>query len=227
MKDILTGRSEAHLTKLLPSEKLVHKELAPAFNKLQLAAKDEGFDLQIISSFRAYEQQLHIWNNKAQGKRTLLDDKGEPLDFNKLNKEEVVKAIMRWSAVPGASRHHWGTDIDVFDANMLEASQVQLTPQEVAPDGPMGKLHQWLDKLIGNNESFGFFRPYAHDNGGVAPEMWHLSYAPVSVDYYNEYTLDVFIENLEGSDILLKEILLKDPKYYFETYVSNIIAPPF
>ena len=24
-------------------------------------------------------------------------------------------AILLWSALPGASRHHWGTDFDVFD----------------------------------------------------------------------------------------------------------------
>ena len=28
--------------------------------------------------------------------------------------------------------------------------------------------------------AFGFFRPYTTDRGGVAPEPWHLSYAPVA-----------------------------------------------
>ena len=28
--------------------------------------------------------------------------------------------------------------------------------------------------------SHGFYRPYARDHGGIAPERWHLSYAPVS-----------------------------------------------
>ena len=31
-------------------------------------------------------------------------------------------------------------------------------------------------------QSHGFYRPYATDRGGVAPERWHLSYAPLSVD---------------------------------------------
>ena len=31
-------------------------------------------------------------------------------------------------------------------------------------------------------ESYGFFRPYARDRGGVAPERWHLSYAPLALD---------------------------------------------
>jgi hypothetical protein len=29
-------------------------------------------------------------------------------------------------------------------------------------------------------ESRGFYRPYAVDRGGVAPERWHLSYAPLA-----------------------------------------------
>ena len=30
------------------------------------------------------------------------------------------------------------------------------------------------------DESEGFFRPYGEDRGGVAPERWHLSFAPLS-----------------------------------------------
>ena len=38
---------------------------------------------------------------------------------------------MRWSAIPGSSRHHWGTDLDVYDAAAVTPDyQVQLTPQE-------------------------------------------------------------------------------------------------
>ncbi len=226
-KKILTGQIETHLTKLPHSEKLVHKEIVADFIKLAAEAKKDGFDLQVISGFRSYEQQVNIWNRKALGKRALLDSDGHPLDYDKLKPKEIVAAIMRWSAIPGASRHHWGTEIDVFDGNGLEASQVQLTPQEVASDGPMGQLHLWLDERIQNNLSFGFFRPYEIDNGGVAPEKWHLSYAPVSNNYTQAYSLEVFKENIENSQIELKEILLKNLKYYYEQYVINICTSPF
>ena len=59
---------------------------------------------------------------------------------------------------------------------------MQLTPAEVAPGGPFDALHRWLDERMAAHASQGFFRPYARDCGGVAPERWHLSYAPLSCE---------------------------------------------
>ena len=88
-------------------------------------------------------------------------------------------AILRWSALPGTSRHHWGTDFDVFDARALPAgTALQLTPAECAPGGVMHPFHCWLDGFLARQKAF--FRPYCRDLGAVAPEPWHLSYAPVS-----------------------------------------------
>ena len=53
--------------------------------------------------------------------------------------------------------------------------------QEVAAGGLFDPLHRWLDERMAVNESHGFFRPYDKDRKGVAPERWHLSYAPRSV----------------------------------------------
>ena len=44
--------------------------------------------------------------------------------------------------------------------------------------GPMAPLSQWLSDVIDRDDAEGFFRPYVHDMGGVAPEAWHLSYRP-------------------------------------------------
>ena len=30
--------------------------------------------------------------------------------------DALIETILLWSALPGGSRHHWGTDVDVFDA---------------------------------------------------------------------------------------------------------------
>ncbi|NIM47861.1 MAG: D-alanyl-D-alanine carboxypeptidase family protein, partial [Gemmatimonadales bacterium] len=86
---------------------------------------------------------------------------------------------LRWSALPGASRHHWGTDLDVYDlAARPEGYEVELIPEEVDAGGMFGPLHEWLDGRIAADAAFGFFRPYERDRQGVAPERWHLSYAP-------------------------------------------------
>jgi hypothetical protein len=54
----------------------------------------------------------------------------------------------------------------------------KLLPAEVSPGGIFHPLHKWLDENI---HMFGFFRPYKFFKGGMYPEPWHLSYAPLSM----------------------------------------------
>src|SRR5262249_8973775 len=157
---------------------------------LSEAAGASGFELKVVSAFRDFATQLRIWNEKATGRRPLLDERSQPLDPARLTREQILHAILRWSAVPGASRHHWGTDFDVVAARaMPEGYRVRLVPEEVERDGLFAPFHDWLD---GNLAKFGFFRPYAVDRGGVSPERWHLSYAPVAQRYYDAYDLPLF-----------------------------------
>lgn len=183
---LLTGRDDAFIDHEY-LERPVHRAVVPAWQALVADARAAGFDPAIASGFRNYQRQLLIWNGKACGERAVLDSTGQPLDVAALDEWALVQAILRWSALPGASRHHWGTDIDVYDRAAVDAAYaVQLTPDEVADDGPFGAFHRWLDERIERGESHGFFRPYAADTGGVAPERWHLSYAPMAL-YYQRY----------------------------------------
>jgi LAS superfamily LD-carboxypeptidase LdcB len=177
----LTGRDDSHLV-ALPDGHRLQTEVAEAFRRLQSEAEKAGFDLAIASSFRSFDRQLQIWNDKAAGRRPVHDDRGRPVAMAALSDSEKVQAILRYSALPGASRHHWGTDLDVYDAAALEEpARLRLVPEEVAPGGIFGPLHRWLDERMAAGESHGFYRPYGRDCGGVAPERWHLSYAPLSV----------------------------------------------
>ncbi len=226
MKDILTGRDDKNIIRSSHFDQDIHRGIENSLLKLQQRAKVEGIDLQVISGFRNYDRQLATWVAKAEGKKDLLDINGIPMDFSKMSQEEVLYSILRWSAIPGASRHHWGTDVDLYDKNTLPQNYtIELTPQEVAPDGIFGKLHLWLDKLIEENDAEGFFRPYVNDQGGVSPEKWHLSYAPISSDYRQRYTLDFFRENIERSTMPLKELLLDRLEELYENYVQNITEP--
>jgi len=177
----LTGLAETHLVEM-PGGHRLQAEAAAALGRLQEDACRAGFQLAIASSFRSFERQLLIWNAKARGERPVHDDRGREVDLAGLTPGEQLRAILRYTAVPGASRHHWGTDLDVYDAAALgEGERVELTPGEVAPGGVFDPLHRWLDERMAAGESHGFYRPYARDRGGVAPERWHLSYAPLSV----------------------------------------------
>lgn len=223
--ETLTGRKENHLTFF--EGVWVHKKVVSELRLLKQNAKKKGFDLSLASGHRNFLRQSLIWNNKAQGKKTLLDDQGKILNFKELTPQEILFAILRWSALPGASRHHWGTDFDIYDKNSLPHPhyQIQLTPEEVADKGPMGKFHHWLDQLIDNNQSRGFFRPYKTDLKGVAPERWHLSFAPLAQDYFEKFDFNLFLKNIDQSDILLKELVLDHALEIYCQYTINITLP--
>ncbi|SDZ96900.1 M15 family metallopeptidase [Microbulbifer marinus] len=201
---MLFGLSDEHVIVEPRSEQLLHPEALVAFERLCADAHDAGFDPLVVSGFRSFERQRTIWNNKAAGLRPVLDSNGVELDVARLSPVQVAFAILRWSALPGASRHHWGTDFDVVDAAAMPADyRPQLTPQEVADDGIFGPFHCWLDARIAAGQSYGLFRPYAEDRGGVAPERWHLSYAPRAFELQHLLTPERLCEQLQSCELEL------------------------
>lgn len=187
---------------------------------MRAAAAAEGIDLFPVSTFRDFEAQLRIWNEKFRGRRPLYDRGGELLDYSTLNEPEIVSAILCWSAVPGASRHHWGTDIDVIDKASLPPGHASgLIPAEYGPGGPFEKLTGWLNA---NMPRFGFFRPYTVDRGGVSPEPWHLSYAPVSVPALEQLTESLLRTALLESEIEGKELVVQRLAEIHRRYVTSV-----
>jgi LAS superfamily LD-carboxypeptidase LdcB len=229
---LLTGTSNHSLIPWTGQPKgltppLIHPALKGPLDELAAKASGAGFTLAVTSAFRSYDQQLAIWNAKARGERTLLNDAGLPLLFDDLSDRDVLEAIMRWSAIPGASRHHWGTDLDIYDLKSLGADKkLELTPQEVAPSGIMGAFHLWLDGLMKQQNACGFYRPYNRDRGGVAPEKWHLSYRPLAQKFDQAYTLSVFHEVISRPGLLLAEYLHDEIEEIFFRYVKNTAPFP-
>ncbi len=207
----LTGLDESHLA-TLPDGHRLQDEVAAAFADLQRDAQRAGFELAIASSFRSFSRQLAIWNGKASGIRPVHDDEGRAVVIDRLPPAQQLQAILRFSALPGTSRHHWGTDLDVYDAAAVEPGyRVQLSVQEVAIGGVFDPLHTWLDARMAAGESHGFYRPYEKDRGGVAPERWHLSYAPLSIACAAQFRADMLAscwdcEEAAGGVLLREEI---------------------
>lgn len=199
---------------------LLHKEAVEPLQRLQADARAAGFDLQLASAHRDFERQLVIWNAKAEGRRQLLDSDGQPLDFASLSAEQKLFAIMRWSAVPGLSRHHWGTDIDIFDASQIALDDVQLVPAEVEGDGPCSAMHRWLTGQIASNCSHGFYRPYQFDNGGIAPELWHISYFPLANTYARQLRPGLLEPVWQESHMALHQELVANLTSIWPTYVQ-------
>jgi LAS superfamily LD-carboxypeptidase LdcB len=201
---LLTGRDDTFIDHE-SLERPLHRELVEPWRELVAQARAAGFDLAIASAYRSYHRQLQRWNEKAGGERALLEAAGAPLAVGQLNDWQKVQAILRWSALPGTSRHHWGPDIDIYDRAALAAGDsVQLVPAEVADDGPFGPLHRWLDERIGADASCGFFRPYGIDRGGVAPERWHLSYAPLAAYYQRQLAPERLLAALDAPVLALR-----------------------
>jgi len=183
----------------------VQPALVEPLERLAEAALAAGFDLAIASGHRSFERQRHIFNAKAQGARPVLDIAGKVLDISLLSEPALLHAILRWSALPGMSRHHWGTEVDIYDRGICQDGyQLQLTVAEC--EGPMAGFYRWLDTYLACQ--LAFVRPYAQDLGGVAPEPWHLSYAPLSTDYAKHYSLDRLRDLLSASDIALKSQIM-------------------
>lgn len=228
---VLTGRTEEHLcdeSLVALLGRRVHRDVVEPFLVLREEAKREGFELALESAFRSFEVQLFIWNRKAKGELSVLDRHGEPVAIGDLTPLGLVRAILRWSALPGASRHHWGTELDVYDARACPPGyRVELVPQEVEGGGIFAPLHRWLDERIRAGRSFGFFRPYDQDRGGVSPERWHLSHAPTAEKYRSCYTLEVLREALEGADLLLKGVVLEHLEELYHRFVVNVGTPPW
>ncbi len=140
---------------------------AAAFEKMWAAAKADGVHLNIISSTRNFDYQKNIWEKKW-GKYAA--------EFPEA-KARALK-ILEYSAMPGASRHHWGTDIDLNDLNNAAFSK----------GGAHEKVYVWMQK---HAAEYGFFQPYTPKGtgrpNGYNEERWHWSYRPLSEPLLRQY----------------------------------------
>lgn len=185
-------------------------EASEAFEAMASEAKKEGILVKIVSSYRSFERQKSIWNSKfsnfkAQG----------------MSDSKAIEKIIEYSTLPGTSRHHWGTDIDLIDTSQPAEGDV-LVPQKFHQDGPYVQLRKWMDK---HAESFGFYLPYTDDSSrtGFEYEPWHYSFAPLSKPMLKDYlelnhAQWILSEDLEGGEVVGKEFL----ESYLETHVKGI-----
>ena len=158
-----------------------------AYKKMEKAAKKDGINLKIVSAYRGYERQKFIWNKKYK----------KFTDENLLEPMQAINEIIRFSTIPGTSRHHWGTEIDIIDENYSEEINV-LMSSKFEKEGVFFKIKNWLNL---NSEKFGFYITYDNnpERKGFEHEPWHYSYAPIS-----KKMLSLFIK----SD--LKKLIVKD-----------------
>jgi LAS superfamily LD-carboxypeptidase LdcB len=216
----LTGRAATHVVAVPELAARLHRDAVAPARALAAAAAAAGIDLAFISSFRDFERQATIWNAKFRGERALLDRRGAPLAAAKLSDSERVAAILLWSALPGASRHHWGTDFDVIDRAAVSPDyRPKLTVAEYTGAGPFARLNDWLAANLGDH---GFFRPYLTDRGGVHPEPWHVSYAPVAGAALPALSVEVLRGAIEQSELCGRDYVLEQLPALHAKYVMAV-----
>jgi LAS superfamily LD-carboxypeptidase LdcB len=219
----LTGRARTHIAEVADPTCLLHARAVRPFLNLRRAALADGIDLKPVSSFRDFERQLAIWNAKWSGARPMYDAAGGKLDGAALAPQQRVDAILLWSALPGASRHHWGTDVDLVDGNVSAAGYPDpLTRAAFAPGGPFAPLDEWLD---GNAPRFGFFRPFKGVRSGVQAEPWHLSFAPIAEQARQALSPAVLQAVIMAAPLKGKEVVLERLAELHARYVAAIDLP--
>lgn len=199
----------------------LHPIAADALMLMREEAKMEGIHIDIVSAFRSIDQQLSIWNAKWRGERPLYHRNGHNLDPASLSDSEKLHAILTFSALPGASRHHWGTDLDVYDQAAVNAQNhhFELVASEYQADGPCALMSGWLKR---NARIFGFEFPYAEDKGGIAAEPWHISHQTTAQVAAQSLSLENLQHLINGLDIEGKAVILDNIESLYHRYVLNL-----
>ena len=166
------GLDDSHLVEL--EGNLLTAKTATAFCAMQEAALQDGIDLQLVSAYRSFERQQYIW-----------EDKYKRYTAEGITPKDAIDRILQYSTIPGTSRHHWGTDIDITDNNAPKQKQV-LVPEKFHNNGPFAPLRKWMEE---NANRFGFYLVYTNDvnRTGFSYEPWHYSYLPEAKHYQKQY----------------------------------------
>jgi LAS superfamily LD-carboxypeptidase LdcB len=161
------------------------KEAYLAFIRMFYAAQKDGVKIFIISATRNFAYQKGIWEAKWNGSR-LVENK----NLASTIKDPVERAlkILKYSSMPGTSRHHWGTDMDLnsMDPKYFESANGK-------------KVYEWLSK---NASDYGFCQPYTAKGtsrpDGYEEEKWHWSYLPLASNCMKQYLNKVNYSDIAG-----------------------------
>lgn len=216
------GLDEEDLVEVPGTVHRVRKSVLEAFLSLSEKAERAGFEIRIESAYRSFERQLSIWNRKATGQLKLLDANGVPFRELPQNEESRMRAILLWSALPGASRHHFGTELDIVNGKCVpEGYEVELTEAECA--GMFAPFHRWLSEAMDAGEAFGFTRVFVPGVGKVQPERWHISHRPSAAKLEKLFDPEKLRHLYETESIELKKALLD----HFDELMRDYVYPYF
>ena len=155
-----------------------------AFMLMADDARREGVNLIILSATRNFDEQKIIWDDKWTGKAWVL---GQNLAWIK-DTIQRAKEILKYSSMPCASRHHWGTDVDLDNLY-----------NDYFASGEGLKAYNWLQNKA---SKYGFCQPYcvkcSSRTSGYEEEKWHWSYMPIANECVRRYKEEIKYEDIKG-----------------------------
>ena len=183
----------------------MQKEVYESYERMRQAAAKEGIDIKVVSAHRSYHRQREIWNAKYK-----------TLTLQGLPAKDAIQEIIAYSTLPGTSRHHWGTDIDIIDNANPQSGDVLLA-EKFYGDGPSSALRSWMNR---NAADYGFLEVYTdHPNRkGFAHEPWHYTYHSLSKAYLEVLTNQVISEIAKDEQLLGRKFLDAD---FFKSYTTE------
>ena len=142
------------LTELAEGHK-VDSRIAESLMDMIHAAKEAGYYIYILSSYRDMDKQISLYDAEVK--------KWEYQGYSKEAAEEKAGTIV---AFPGTSEHHLGLAVDLVSSEHIKLDR----------DAEKTKGYQWLVKHC---HEYGFILRYpnnASDITGIIYEPWHFRY---------------------------------------------------
>ncbi len=195
---------------LFGKEYFLRIEAHEAFIQMQEHALKDSIKLYVVSSYRGFEHQKKLWNKKF--KKALEEG---------LTKEQALHRCMEFSAIPGTSRHHWGTEVDLIDL-YRPVLEKPLEQSEFTTGGNFDKLYQWLQE---HANEYGFYEIYDNNPArkGFHFEPWHYSFLPLAQKFHAAYMSVDIKPTLTQGDIAGSEYFTDD---FFKKYLTEYVMQP-
>ena len=164
----------------------LQKETCQKFIEMHQAANKDSISIIINSGARNFYAQKSIWDRKWRAIKR--KKKKDTSNLNIENKKIALEILLK-CAMPSTSRHHWGTDIDIFYQSGNEYFDTL--------EGK--KQYHWMKK---NAHKFGFQQVYTDKNKtqrrGYEEEKWHWSYVPIANKYTKKYAQLISYNDITG-----------------------------
>jgi len=186
----------------------LRKEAYDAFIEMKKAAYVDGVAIKVVSSYRDFYRQEAIWERKYLKYTEELN----------MSPDDAMDKIIEYSTIPGTSRHHWGTDIDLIDGYKKVKGDV-LVPEKFGEGAPFNEFKNWMDK---NAATYGFYLVYTDNRKrkGFKYEPWHYSYAPISKPMLKTFRRKNLVRLLLQEDIIGSEHFTSG---FLKNYIVNNI----